>query len=348
MSKILIVTDLHFGAKNDNVKMLDYFDKFYSGTLFPYIDKHKIDTVFCLGDTFDRRKFINFNTLQRSENMFFRPLADRGINTTILVGNHDIPFRNTLDINAVQLMLQKYKFNVVDRPTEVVIKDNKICLIPWICKDNYQQSFKLIQETTAEILFGHLEIYGAEMQRGLFCHEGINRELFDRFDVVASGHFHHKSSVGNVNYLGAPYEMTWSDFNDRRGFHVFDLNNRKFHFEQNPNRLFHKIYYDDSKKIPPVPSNTTDCYIKLIVQKKNSQYQFERFVQQIEDAAPANIMIVEDHMNLNLENEDSIINEAEDTLTILNSFTDQIDINCDKDQVKQIIRRVYTKSMEAQ
>ena len=36
--KIALVTDQHFGVRNDNTKFLDYFEKFYSNIFFPKED----------------------------------------------------------------------------------------------------------------------------------------------------------------------------------------------------------------------------------------------------------------------------------------------------------------------
>ena len=100
--KIALVTDLHFGARNDHQKVAAFQKKFYDEVFFPYIDEHGIKCVFDLGDTFDRRKFISYTSLKAAKEMFFEPLKSRGIETHIIVGNHDIYFRNTNKINAIQ------------------------------------------------------------------------------------------------------------------------------------------------------------------------------------------------------------------------------------------------------
>ena len=62
--KLALVTDLHFGARNDNMKVAQFQQKFWNDVFFPYIDKHNISTVVNLGDTFDRRKFISYTSLK--------------------------------------------------------------------------------------------------------------------------------------------------------------------------------------------------------------------------------------------------------------------------------------------
>ena len=58
--KLALVTDIHFGARNDNQRVADFQERFFKEEFFPYLDEHNITTVVDLGDTFDRRKYINF------------------------------------------------------------------------------------------------------------------------------------------------------------------------------------------------------------------------------------------------------------------------------------------------
>ena len=51
--KIAIITDTHFGARNDNVNFNEYFYQFYEGVFFPYLQQNNIKTCIHLGDCFD-------------------------------------------------------------------------------------------------------------------------------------------------------------------------------------------------------------------------------------------------------------------------------------------------------
>ena len=99
--KVAIITDQHFGARNDSTHFLDFYEKFYNEIFFPTIKSAGIDTVLILGDTFDRRKYVNFFTLKRAKQMFFDPLAQMGVDVHMLAGNHDTYFKNTNDVNSV-------------------------------------------------------------------------------------------------------------------------------------------------------------------------------------------------------------------------------------------------------
>jgi DNA repair exonuclease SbcCD nuclease subunit len=171
--KVAIITDQHFGARNDSLTFLDFYQKFYDNTFFPTLDENGIDTVLILGDTFDRRKYVNFFSLQRAKEMFFDKLAERNIRVHMLAGNHDTYYKNTNDVNSPDLLLVEYgNIDVISKPETIIIDGTRICMMPWICPDNYQESMDVITNTTAEICMGHFEIAGFSMYRGMESHDG--------------------------------------------------------------------------------------------------------------------------------------------------------------------------------
>jgi metallophosphoesterase superfamily enzyme len=111
---------------------LDYYEKFYNEVFFPALQDNGIGTVLILGDTFDRRKYINFFTLKRAKQMFFDPLAEMVSKFICLPGNHDTYFKNTNDVNSVDLLLGEYglAINVIDQPSEIFVGPHKICMMP--------------------------------------------------------------------------------------------------------------------------------------------------------------------------------------------------------------------------
>ena len=348
--KVALITDQHFGARNDSVAFLDFFENFYENVFFPTIDKAGITTVLILGDTFDRRKYVNFYALDRAKKMFFDKLAVRNIKVFMLAGNHDTYYKNTNDVNSPDLLLREYKnITVIDDPATIQVDDVDICMIPWICPDNYQQCLDEMKNTKAEICMGHFEIAGFSMYRGMESHDGLSKDTFNKFDLVFSGHYHHRSSDGQIHYLGNPYELTWQDYNDPRGFHLFDTGTRRLDFIENPYRMFARLEYSDREK-DPIDLDAYDLkglYVKLIVVDKTDYYKFDRFVQKLYNKGCSDIKIIEDLSEFGEGEVDEEIS-LEDTLSVLTNYVDSIQTDVDKDQVKTFMRTLYTESVNVE
>ena len=345
--KVAIITDQHFGARNDSIAFLDFFEKFYDNTFFPCLDTNNISTVLILGDTFDRRKYVNFYALDRAKKMFFDKLAERNITVHMLAGNHDTYFKNTNEVNSPDLLLKEYNnIHVIDDPVTIEVDGTKICMMPWICPENYQASLDEMKTTKAELCMGHFEIAGFAMYRGMESHEGLSKETFEKFDMVFSGHYHHRSDDGHIYYLGNPYELTWQDFNDPRGFHLFDLSTRELEFVRNPYTMFARIEYND-KDQEPINLDAYDlkeCYVKLIVVNKTDFYKFDKFIQKLYSKGCHDIKIVEDLS----EFEDGEIGEEinlEDTISVLTNYVDSVETDVDKEKIKTYMRTLYTEAV---
>ena len=345
--KVAIITDQHFGARNDSQLFLDFFQKFYDNVFFPTLEEHKIDTVLILGDTFDRRKYVNFYALDRAKQMFFDKLAERNIRVEMIAGNHDTYFKNTNSVNSPDLLLREYSnINVIDHPATIYVDDTPICMMPWICPENYQDSIDNIKETKADICMGHFEIAGFAMYRGMESHDGLSKNLFDKFDVVFSGHYHHKSDDGHIYYLGNPYELTWQDYNDPRGFHLFDLSTRELEFVGNPYTMFSRVEYDDTLIDPSSSSyqHLNNQYVKIVVVNKNDHYKFDKFITKVYDANPYEVKIIEDFSEFNEGEVDSEI-DLEDTLDVLSNYIESVTTDYDKEKVKTFMKTLYTEAV---
>lgn len=347
--KIALVTDLHFGARSDSPVFDAFFEKFYKECFFPYLKEHDIKTVIDLGDTFDKRKSISFQTLKNCKRYFFDKLRDNGIIVHAIVGNHDTAMKNTNDINSVDLVLREYDNIVVyESPKSVSFDGTEILMLPWICSGNYDESMEVLRTTAAEIVMGHLEIAGFQMYRGSVNEHGLSKEVFERFDLVASGHFHHRSSNGNIHYLGNPYEITWQDCDDPRGFHVFDTDTRELTFVKNPFTIYQKIHYDDIKDTLPSLDNVEGKYIKVIVANKTDFKKFEIFINELNKAGPVDVKIVEDYSEFetNLLDEENV--NIEDTVQLLSSYVDALDTDSDKDRIKRTLKELYVEAINSE
>ncbi len=348
--KIALITDQHFGARNDSIHFLDFYEKFYSGTFFPTLDGHNINTVIILGDTFDRRKYVNFYSLNRAKRMFFDELAKRNITVYMLVGNHDTYYKNTNEVNSPELLLEDYtNLNIITSPKVITVDKTEILMMPWICAENQVESLELLKTAKADICMGHFEIEGFAMYRGMKSEEGLHRDIFKRFDFTFSGHYHHKSNSGGIHYLGNPYELTWQDYGDSRGFHLFDLDSRILEFVNNPNKIFHRIQYDDkTTDIKTISSMDLtpykNSYVKVVVVNKTNPYVFDMFMNKLFEIGTIDISVAEDFTELEDISDDDV-DQAEDTVTILNKYVDNLTTDLDKDKLKVLLKDIYVQAL---
>ena len=208
MTKIAIINDQHFGVRNDAISIHKYFEKFYSQVFFPTLEEQGIKDIFILGDLVHRRKYINFVTLNEMKKQFIDPIEKGNYNVKMLLGNHDCYYRNSNDINGPDQLINSPNIHLIEHtPEEYTFDNTTFAFCPWITKDNYDTCVDGISNSNADILLGHFDIKGFEMYRGAVSEHGFEPSMFKKFNYVFSGHYHHKSSVGNIHYLGAPYEM---------------------------------------------------------------------------------------------------------------------------------------------
>ena len=108
--KLAIITDQHFGARKGADYIHGYFKKFYDNIFFPYLEKNKIDTIVDMGDTFDNRRNIDLATLEWAKKNYYDRLQAMGITVHTIVGNHTAYYKDTNEINTVELLLKEYDY----------------------------------------------------------------------------------------------------------------------------------------------------------------------------------------------------------------------------------------------
>ena len=345
--KVAIITDQHFGARKSSKFFHDYFKKFYDNVFFPYLKENKITTIVNMGDTFDNRRNIDISSLEWAKVNYFDPLREMGITIHTVIGNHDIYYKNTNDVSSVSLLLKEYD-NVIIYPEtqEIKLGRLKILLVPWINQENEQISIDAIKKSKAKIVMGHLELNGFQATRGHMMEDGMDIKYFDKFEKVYSGHYHTRSTDGKIYYLGNPYELFWNDVKDDRGFHIFDTETLEHTPVNNPYRLFYNVYYEDTNHKLFNATEYKDKIVKVIVKQKTDQKQFEKFIDKLSAIGVQELKIVE---NFNIQgNDDFEVEETENTISILNRYIDESEIDCDKSIIKGILRKIYSQACEVE
>tara|TARA_B110000208_G_scaffold97408_1_gene121827 strand:- start:1139 stop:2185 length:1047 start_codon:yes stop_codon:yes gene_type:complete len=347
--KICLLNDTHFGCRNDSPAFIEYQNKFYDEVFFPYIIENNITTLVHLGDVVDRRKFINHNTAHNFREKFWHRLADLKIDTHIIIGNHDTYYKNTNEVNAIENLNVGPEVKIYTQPREVEFDGTKIQFLPWICDDNYDDSIHAIDHSNADICFGHLEIKGFEMHGGHVNQHGLESNQFRRFEKVLSGHFHKKSDNGHIHYLGTQYEITWSDHKCPKGFHVFDTNTRELERIENPNRIFKKFIYDDTKYdyTHQRLEGYNNCFVKLIVSQKTNDEMYNKLIEKFYSQINVHELIIVDEPTLNTSTvREDILDQGEDTLTFLGNYIEQVDTDLDKVKLKEFAKELYVEASE--
>ena len=349
--KIALINDTHWGARNDSPAFIDYFNRFYDEVFFPYLQENNIKTVIHLGDVVDRRKFINHNTAHNFKLKFWNKIDELNLDTHVIIGNHDTYYKNTNEINALQNLNISKTAKVYTSSQTINFDGLDILFIPWICDTNKEDTLHHIDSTTAQIVMGHLEIKGFEMHKGHLNEQGLEKELFKRFEKVITGHFHKKSDDGHIYYLGCPYQIMWSDYNCPKGFHIFDTQTRELTRIPNPLIMFKKFVYNDkgedySKKDLSEYENT---FVKLFVSNRTDTDMFDKLLDRFHNEINAyEINVIEDNnSDMSASVREDILEQGEDTLTFLGNYIDQIDTTLDKAKLKTFAKELYVEANES-
>ena len=345
--KIAILNDTHCGIRNSSEVFLENAEKFYTEVFFPECEKQGIKHILHLGDYYDHRKFVNFKALNHNRRIFLDRLRKRGMTMDIIPGNHDTYYKNTNELNGLKECLGHYmnEVHIVMEPKVLKYGSLNIGLVPWICQDNYQQSMNFIQDCKADWIGAHLELKGFEMMRGLTNTHGMSADIFKRFELVLTGHYHVGSRKDNIWYLGSQMEFFWSDAHDPKYFHILDTETRQIEKIRNNNTLFEKIVYNDKEiDYNSYNKNLSKKFVKVVVAEKTDPFTFDRFIDNIQNQDIYELKIAEnfnEFMGANVEDEDM---NFEDTTEIVDTYIDAVDTDLDKDKIKVQMRELMTEA----
>ena len=297
----------------------------------------------------DRRKFVSYKIAKDLRERFIEQFVHRGITLHIMAGNHDTYYKNTNEVNALQNLEINKNSKVYTQTTEVEFDNLPILFIPWICDDNEVESVEKIKNSTSPIAMGHLEVKGFEMHNGHFNDHGQEKSMFKRFEKVLSGHFHKKSDDGQIYYMGTQYEMTWSDYNCPKGFHIFDTDTRDLTRVSNNIKMFKKIIYDDKQtnynEFDITPYD--ECFVKLIISQKTDNDMFNNLMDKLYNQINVHsVDVIEDMSDVNVSVKQDIIEQGEDTLTFLGNYIDQTNTDLDKQKLKAFAKELYSEASE--
>jgi hypothetical protein len=198
----------------------------------------------------------------------------------MITGNHDVYFKDTLDVSTLELFCKYEYITVIDKPVEF----NNVVFVPWGTE---------IPKVKSEYCMGHFSIIGFKMNNSFAADKGFVASDFKKFKHVYSGHFHTPSTNGNITYLGSPYGMTFHDVNSDRGFYVWEKGKLDF------------IQFDDAPKFYIMESSNinTDLVkgniVKLVFKEDYGIVKNQKILEDIKALNP--IRVVPDFSQIQIE-----------------------------------------------
>ena len=187
--------------------MMDYQERFYRDVFFPYLKENGITKILHLGTitTTGSSSTLGF---EHNRKIFLEVLRTEKIHMDIILATMTCT-TNTNDLSALKELLGHYmeEVRIIEKPMVVNYDGLDVALLPWINSENEEESMKFLKSCKAPVCGAHLELSGFEMQAGIICDHGMDPDYFKRFETVLSGHYHTKSSSGNIHYLGSQMEF---------------------------------------------------------------------------------------------------------------------------------------------
>jgi DNA repair exonuclease SbcCD nuclease subunit len=340
--KVALITDTHFNFKKGNKNFHDYFEKFYNNVFFPTLEKRGIDTIIHMGDIFDNRKGTDYWSIDWTKRVILDKFKKYKV--YLSVGNHDIFYKNTTELSSPILLMNDYKnIKIMTSPETVNVGDTDILFIPWITPEGEQDTLNHIKETPAKIVMGHLELNDFYPQRGHAQTQGRDTSIFKKFDRVFTGHYHTRSDDGKIFYIGNPYQLYWSDYNDKRGFAIFDTITYELEYINNPYEMFKIIHYRDDAVYDLQEYDS--CIVKLIIKEKKDKIKYEKFLDFLLEQNILDLKIIEDFViKEDIDVDEEVKNE--DTLSLLKKYIDESEIELNKNRLKELLSEIYKESFQ--
>ncbi len=237
--KVAVLGDTHFGKKQGSIKVLENILDHYEKELFPVLIDQGVEHVIQVGDIFDVRTSICARLIHIVKERFFDWFKEHDIHLIITLGNHDIFLRESRVYNSPSLVASSHVHVIKDR-TYMKINGNKVLLQPWLV-----QGEELTREDLngVDYVFGHLEIQGFYMVKGVEADGGNPPGLYEKCKHVFAGHFHLKQTNGNISYLGSAVQNDWSDYNEVKGFVILNEDDTIDFFENTVSRKYIILEY---------------------------------------------------------------------------------------------------------
>lgn len=342
-NKIGIFSDLHLGIGQDS-DLWHGIAMNFAKKASAFYEKNEIaDIVFC-GDFFHNRTEVSVKTIHKITEFleYFK-----NFNLHVIVGNHDSFYKDHGSVNSIAFL--RNQKNVITfaetHPKKVKFKDKTGFLVPW--------GVDIKDIPKCDILFGHFEINSFYYNQVKQCSGHVEpTNILKKAPYVISGHFHKKDhrvyKEGEILYLGSPYQHTFGDIDDERGFYVFDLDDMKYDFIVNDEAPVHKkIKLSDiiEKKLDAaeIRKIVTGNHVNFLIDNDLDQVKLNVLLTKIKSIGPATF-----RLEYNIPNKVSDTDDAQDDDSIFEiektteEFLEKTDFKYKKETL-EIVKSLYEK-----
>lgn len=206
LSQAMVFGDLHLGLKNNSRQHNEWCVQFTTFMIEQSLARN-IKTCIFLGDWSHNRSNVNVVTLNYSLQCL-RMLSEAFDNVIMLLGNHDLYFRDKLDVHSIPYVNEFDNIHLITEITRV----GSCAFVPWLVGDQWREILKIREP----YMFCHAEIAKFKMNAmvELPDHGGLSAEHFVNQKLVMSGHFHKRQRKGQILYIGNAFPHNYSDVHD--------------------------------------------------------------------------------------------------------------------------------------
>lgn len=272
--KIILLGDTHFDVSNGSEDVYNQQIKVCKEQIFPFMEENNINTILQLGDFTDNRTKIGLLSQHNLKKDIFEVLKEKDWNLITLIGNHDIYYRNRLDVYSLEVFEKAYPNNltVYKEPT---LTDFGL-VVPWLANDELKDKMNKLLLDKPEVVFGHFELKDFYVSKTFKATHGLDKNIF-KDSKVFSGHYHNKQSDSNIHYIGTPYQDNWSSYGEKRGFYIYDTETKEAQFIENTVSTKHiKVYLDSVEKTMEATDGITSKKYKIGAKTDYSIFQNQK------------------------------------------------------------------------
>lgn len=296
-----VIGDLHWNVKGGDVDFLNFQVKWWKKSLKKMHEmgiKHILQT----GDILDVRKQIDVRVGNVITREILPELDKYDMMMTLITGNHDIFLRDSNSIRNTWFFEDNPRIHIIPEFHE----EDNILFLSWINKNNVEYQMKAVERSNAKYLIGHLELVNFPMSPGVVASHGQDASLYKKFDKVLSGHYHGKCSIGNIDYVGAPYALTWGDYSDmdNKGWHVFDTDTGSLELIKNDedDTLFAVHEYDpEHKYVPEDLQKYNGKIVRYVVKDKGQTRAYTKFLEAVRQVKAIDYQIIDETIVIKTE-----------------------------------------------